>query len=92
MLETHLARPAVDTQRPQLSVVAETCLAKPLPSYSRIFWFQYSCFQAARHNMFRENVYIEELYNFQPSSNISDFQERIIRFSDHESNILSEKF
>jgi hypothetical protein len=32
-------------------VAAETCLAKPLTSDSRIFWFQYSGFQAARHNM-----------------------------------------
>jgi hypothetical protein len=29
-----------------------TCLAKPLPSYSRIFWLQYSGFQAARHIYF----------------------------------------
>jgi hypothetical protein len=35
-----------------LFVVAENRLAKPLPSYSRIFWFQYSGFQAARHNIF----------------------------------------
>jgi hypothetical protein len=32
-------------------VFVGTCLAKPLPSYSRIFWFQYSGFQAARHNI-----------------------------------------
>jgi hypothetical protein len=32
-------------------VFVGTCLLKPLPSYSRIFWFQYSSFQAARHNI-----------------------------------------
>jgi hypothetical protein len=34
-----------------LFVAAETCLAKPLTSDSRIFWFQYSGFQAARQNI-----------------------------------------
>jgi hypothetical protein len=34
-----------------LAVTTETRLAKPLPNDSRIFCFQYSGFQAARHNI-----------------------------------------
>jgi hypothetical protein len=35
-----------------LFVVAETCLEKPLPSYSCTFQLQYSSFQAAYHNIY----------------------------------------
>jgi hypothetical protein len=40
-----------------LLVAAETCLVKPLTSDILIIWFQYSGFQAARHNIHhRENL------------------------------------
>jgi hypothetical protein len=46
-------RPVLASRYPatDLLVAAETRLAKPLPRDSRIFRFQYSGFQAARHNI-----------------------------------------
>jgi hypothetical protein len=43
--------PAVDSRRIQRLGSAETRLANPLPSDSRIFFFQYSGFHAARHSI-----------------------------------------